>query len=145
MKRSYSRGYPRWIIMIGALFVVTGYRSTQGASVHSAAHTTERMQIHFERTGGVTGRSLTATLDTETLSPEEAHRLREMVDAAGFFELPAVIVTPAPGVDRFYYTLTVDTAGRQHTVHTSDAAAPEALRPLLDWLTDVARRTQRGR
>jgi len=97
------------------------------------------MRIHFERTGGFAGMRMTATVNTESLSSEEARDLQEMVEAAGFFDLPAVITTPTPGADRFYYKLTVEAEGRQHTVEMGEAAVPEALRPLLQRLTAVAR------
>jgi hypothetical protein len=97
------------------------------------------MVIHFERTGGFAGMRMTATVDTESLSPEEAHDLHEMVDAAGFFDLPAEITTPTPGTDRFHYKLTVEAEGRQHTVDVAEAAVPEALWPLLQQLVALAR------
>lgn len=102
------------------------------------------MRIHFERTGGFAGMRMTATVDTESLSPDEARDWREMVDAAGFFDLPATITTPTPGADRFQYKLTVEAEGRRHTVEMGEAAAPEALQPLLQRLTAVARSTRRS-
>lgn len=85
---------------------------------------------------------LQATIDASTLPPEDARALQEMVNAAGFFELPAMITGSAAGADRFQYTVTVEAAGRRHTVRTSDAAAPASLRPLLEWLTQTARRAR---
>jgi hypothetical protein len=98
------------------------------------------MRIQFERTGGLAGMRVVATLDTESLSPEAARELSEMVGAARFFDLPAVTAAPAPGADQFHYKLTVEAEGRRHTVETADAAAPEALRPLLQRLARLARR-----
>ena len=97
------------------------------------------MRIHFERTGGFAGMRMTTTVDTESLSPEEARDLHEMVDAAEFFDLPATIAAPTPGADRFHYKLTVETEGRRHTVDVAEAAVPKALRPLLQQLTAFAR------
>jgi hypothetical protein len=97
------------------------------------------MRIHFERTGGFVGMRITATVDTESLSPEEARDLHEMVDTAGFFDLPTAITTPTPGADRFHYKLTVETEGRRHTVDVAEAAVPKALQPLLQQLTAFAR------
>ncbi len=102
------------------------------------------MRIHFERTGGFAGMRMTATVNTESLSSEEARDLHEMVEAAGFFDLPAVITTPTPGADRFHYKLTVEAEGRQHTVEMGEAAVPEALRPLLQRLTAMARSARRS-
>ena len=71
------------------------------------------MHIYFERTGDFAGMRMTTTVDTESLPAEEGRDLREMVDAAGFFNLPAAIPTMAPGVDRFHYKLTVEDEGRR--------------------------------
>ena len=97
------------------------------------------MRIHFERTGGFAGMRVTATIDTESLSPEEASELQEMVDTAKLFDLPEVIEAPNGGADRFQYNLTVEDAGRSHTVRVGEAAAPDELRPLLRRLTTLAR------
>ena len=97
------------------------------------------MRIHFERTGGFAGMRMTTTVDTESLSPEEARDLYEMVDAAKFFDLPATVTAPTPGADRFHYKLTVEADERQHTVDLGEAAIPETLRPLLQQLTVFAR------
>jgi hypothetical protein len=98
------------------------------------------MRVQFERSGGFTGMYQAATVDTETLPPEEGRQLRALVEATGFFQLPEEI-TGSPGeVDRFFYTLTVETKGKRHTVRTGEAAAPAALRALIDWLTKAVRK-----
>lgn len=97
------------------------------------------MRIHFERTGGFAGICLRTTLDMNQLPPEEAQDLQEMLEETHFFELPAVM-DDAAGTDQMAYTLTVETNEHQHTVQTSDMAAPDALRPLLRKLTLLARR-----
>lgn len=100
------------------------------------------MRIHFERTGGFAGMLMTTTVDTDSLSSEVARELRDMVHAAAFFDLSAAYTTTAPGADRFQYKLTVEDEGQRHTVEVSEAAAPEALRPLLQRLTAMARATR---
>ena len=97
------------------------------------------MRIEFKRGGGYTGIPLSARIDLDMLPEAEAKNLRELIDVAGFFELPAAITTPATGADRFQYTLTIKTPQRQHTVEIHEAAAPPALRPLLEALTAAAR------
>jgi len=97
------------------------------------------LRVDWERTGGFAGMRMAATMDSESLSEGEADRLRELVEAAGFFELPEEMVGPG-GADRFLYTLTVEMEGRRHTVHTSEAAAPPGLRSLIRWLTIAARK-----
>ena len=96
------------------------------------------MRIQFERSGGFAGIRLTTSVDSAALPDDDARRLREMVDGAGFFELPPVIGKPAP--DRFQYRLTVEDGKRRHTVEVNEAAVPPSLRPLIDWLTSAARK-----
>jgi hypothetical protein len=103
------------------------------------------LRVKLERTGGIAGMRMAATIDSESLSHEEASRLRELVEAAGFFNLPEKIGDPdAPGADQFLYTVAVEMEGLRHTVHTGDAAAPPALRLLIRWLTNVARKGRRS-
>lgn len=98
------------------------------------------MRVSFERTGGFAGMRVSATIDSEVLSPEEERKLRDMVEATDFFQLPPMLLTPTPGADRFVYRLTVESDGQRHTVEASDAAVPSSLRPLLEWLTGAARK-----
>ena len=103
------------------------------------------LHVEWERTGGFAGIRMAATVDTESLSREDADQLRALVEAAGFFDLLETIGGPeAGGADRFLYTVVVETEGVRHTVHTSEAAAPPALRSLIRWLTNVARRGRQG-
>jgi hypothetical protein len=102
------------------------------------------MRIFFERSGGFAGRTLTAELDTTSLSPDEAQKIRKMVEEAGFFHLPASIPAPARGADALEYVVTVEEQGKQHTVRATEMTVPDALRPLLEHLTQVARAKRGG-
>ena len=70
-----------------------------------------------------------------------------MMQASGFFPLPQEIAGSGAGTDRFGYRLVIEEDGegdgRRHTVDVGEAAVPPELRPLLEWLTAEARRTQR--
>jgi hypothetical protein len=92
------------------------------------------MLIHFERTGGFAGLRTAVTLNTDTLPQDEARKLQEMADAAGFFNLPEKFPLPKRGADYFVYRLTVEKDGRKHTVEVSEPAVPAELRPLLQYL-----------
>ena len=100
------------------------------------------MQIHFERSGGFAGMRVTATINTDTLSPDDAQKLHEMMDAADFFNLPSVIRAPTRAADSFQYKVTVTDHGQQHTVETGESAASVELRSLLRQLTILARSRQ---
>src|SRR5262245_19567938 len=119
--------------MFCALCVTAGALPGGEAQPQQQSPGKSTMWISYERSGGLAGTSLTVTIDADTLSPEDARQLRELVDAADFFALPAVITATTPGADRFQYKLTVETGERRHTVEIHEAAAPAALQPLLDW------------
>jgi hypothetical protein len=109
------------------------------------------MRVHFERSGGFGGMRLTAELDTDqlqatygaahvqrVLSPEEARHLERLVESSDFFTLPARTSSAGRGADRFQYIITVENAGKRHSVHTIDEAAPEALSALLASLRNAS-------
>jgi hypothetical protein len=83
---------------------------------------------------------MTSIADTEKLPPEDAQRLKQLVDSANFFQLPETIANPKPQPDRFQYTLTVEDGNRSHTVTIPESALPPNLRPLTDFLAQIARR-----
>ena len=99
------------------------------------------MKIHFEQTGGFTGIPTAATIDTLALTSEEAQQLHDLIQAAAFFNLPGQLTKSAATVpDQFHYKVIIQDEGQTHTLETTDAAAPPALRPLLRHLTHLARR-----
>ncbi len=97
------------------------------------------MLIRLERTGGFAGLRRTVTLNTDILPSEEALKLQEIIDAAGFFDLPEKFPLPARGADYFVYRLTVEKDGKKHIVEVSEPAVPAELRPLLQSLLKYAR------
>lgn len=97
------------------------------------------MIIRFERSGGFAGLSLQATLDSETLAPEEKQSLHHLVEAASFFELPGIISDPCGGADRFTYRLMIEAGGKCHAIEVSEAAMPEGLLPLIQRLIVLTR------
>lgn len=97
------------------------------------------LRISFERSGGFAGMTKRRELDTRSLPPDEAARLREAVEQARFFDQPADLTAAGPGADRFQYVVQVEGGGRRHTVRLAGGAAPEEMQPLLDHLTRLAR------
>jgi hypothetical protein len=106
-------------------------------------NTTEskKMRVLFERSGGFAGTSKKTTVDTDTLPPHEAATLPRLVEVADLFRLPELITSPNPQSDRFQYKLTVEDNGKQHTVTVSEAALPGTLRPLIEWLQNMAQKS----
>ncbi len=81
-----------------------------------------------------------ATLDAETLPPQEAGRLCQLIETADYFNLPRQIVSRDPMPDRFQYKLSVTHAGRQHTIVVVEEKMPSSLRPLIKRLVAAARK-----
>jgi hypothetical protein len=98
------------------------------------------MNIHFERSGGFAGLRLSHDLDSAELSPDDGKELDRLVEAAHPFDLPGVIRAANPGADRFQYKLTLKAGPREHTVAVDEAAVPDSLRPLLNWLMEKVRK-----
>ncbi|MFZ2169118.1 MAG: protealysin inhibitor emfourin [Methylococcaceae bacterium] len=98
------------------------------------------MQITVERTGGFTGIPLTKTVDSATLSQQEAIHLHQMMAAADFFKLPSTIPS-IPQPDRFQYQITVEQEGKLHSVTVGEAAVPANLKTILKWLMEQSTQT----
>jgi hypothetical protein len=96
------------------------------------------MNIDFLRTGGFAGMRLAASVSTNALPEDQATHLKQLIGKAGFFDLPERLVPVSPGPDRFEYKVTITDQSKAHSVEVHEAAAPESLRPLLDYLTTLA-------
>jgi hypothetical protein len=100
------------------------------------------LRISFERSGGFAGITMKTAVDEKDLAPDEAQKLRQMIDEAGFFNLPGRIIPRSPQPDRFQYELKLEKDGRQHTVTVSEEVLPAKLKPLVNWLMGKARQTK---
>jgi hypothetical protein len=96
-------------------------------------------QVHFERTGGFAGIRLATSVDTADLPEEEARALEEKIQAARFFEQPGQMRSAGNEPDRFQYKITVEQAGKSHTVEVGETSMPEDLQPLVEHLGNLAR------
>jgi hypothetical protein len=98
--------------------------------------------IRIERSGGVTGIPLRGEIDTRKLPAAESEALQKQVEALNFFDLPEKIGGEAKGADRFQYLLSVEEAGRSHSVSVGETGGPPELHNLIQRLNLLAR-TQR--
>ncbi len=96
------------------------------------------MHIDFTRSGGFAGMRLSCSVDTDHLPDEQSSELDKLLGDAEFFELPEKILPEKSQPDRFEYHVNVDAGDKSHAITVSDAAAPESLRPLLNYLTTLA-------
>jgi hypothetical protein len=97
------------------------------------------MKIDYERTGGFAGMRTTATFDLDAMPPDDAARIRELLDTAHFDQLPERIESQSAVADQFTHKITVTSGGAVHTVTTGDSSTPPALRELVDLLGRLAR------
>ena len=102
-------------------------------------------RIKFERTGGFAGIRFAAEFELDDLPEDQAHQILELLDDMDFDELPEQILGSQQIADGFNYSITVVTEKRQHTVTTSDTAAPKKMEPLLEILTQIARQQARNK
>ncbi len=101
------------------------------------------MKIVVERSGGFAGIRQTHTVSTDQMPKNEADHLTGLVQQSGFYQLPSVIRSTGPGADRFQYQITVDSERGTHSVQVDEGAVSPQLQPLLDWLKNYARATQK--
>lgn len=83
---------------------------------------------------------LSTTIDSDTLSSEDAATLRDLIRSASFFDLAVKNQKAQSGADRFQYKVTVELQGQRHTIEIEESVVPPSLRPLLTWLTEKAKR-----
>jgi hypothetical protein len=91
-------------------------------------------RISFERSGGLTGKTMRHDLDLESLPEEEAEYLQRLIEEADFFNIPASTVTGA-APDEFHYQISVNNGSEEHTVRTTETSMPDALHRLVKELT----------
>lgn len=126
-------------ILLSLLIALQGCGKNLGPEGEGFFRKERDVQVRFVRSGGLAGMRTAAVIDSESLPEEEEKRLRDLIDRAGFFGLPEEIPGPARP-DEFRYSITVEIDGKQHRVRTTETAAPEQLRPLIEWLNEAAKR-----
>jgi hypothetical protein len=103
------------------------------------------LRISFERSGGFAGTTTKTAVDEKDLAPDEARKLRQLVEGADFFNLSKKIMPRSSRPDRFQYELSLEENDRQHTVTMSEEALPVNLKPLINWLMEKARQARTGK
>jgi len=97
----------------------------------------EPMKIEFSRSGGFAAPAMRqkVEIDTDELTQTEADELLNLVNNAGVANL-ATRATTSNRPDEFHYRIKVNDKGVTHTATASDTDMPEALHPLVEWLTE---------
>ena len=105
------------------------------------------MRVQFQIDGGIAyfpGLSQPVIIDTAQLSEGDSAELRQLLDAAQFFDLPAAASRRRGAADNRQYTITVEDGGRRHTVHLSDPVEGQALQALVNYLSQKASKLRRS-
>ena len=95
------------------------------------------MIVSIKRSGGYAGIEETILhLDTQTMSPDLAKRVVQLIKESNFFTLAAENVDEEIGADMFRYEITVQEEDRIHTVSTisGEGISASPIRLLLDSL-----------
>ena len=103
------------------------------------------MRIQYKVDGGFAyfpGLHQPVSIDTDELPPQEAEKLERLIEAAGFFDLPAVSPPPRGAADFLQYTISVTAPGRNHTVRLTDPIRDPHVRALVDYLEEKARESR---
>lgn len=98
------------------------------------------MHIEFEISGGYANINLAYRGDTDKLPPEVASKLLRLIESSRVFELEqSEIVSRSAGPpDVFFYKLTLYEGGQKKTLSFNDATVPDQLKPLLEFLQELA-------
>ena len=98
------------------------------------------MQVDFQRTGGAFGppQRRSWTVDTADLAPEEAQELMALVQSSGILNASEDAAAPRDVPRRYQYAITVEQDGQKHRVRISEVDLSDALRALVNWLSQRA-------
>ena len=98
------------------------------------------MRVHFQVSGGIgflPGLAVPRAIDVDALPEEDRRRVRQAVDEARFFTLPARVPAPRGAADYQTYQITIEDGTRRHTVVVSDPVAPAPLQRLVNLLRSL--------
>jgi hypothetical protein len=100
------------------------------------------VKVSVVRGGGVSGLVTVTTVDSQTLSPDDAKALARMVEEADAFGGPDVTAAHGVGPDEFQVSVTLEDADRRRTVTAAERDLPGRLRSLVDWVSAAPGRTE---
>jgi|SRR5476651_624367 len=101
------------------------------------------MHISISENGGPAffpGLAKPRTVEVGTLSEQDQQELRQLIEAANFFQLPQSALPASANPGQVHYTLTVAEGGLEHTVCVLAPVKSQA----LDGLVQCVRRHIRG-
>jgi hypothetical protein len=106
------------------------------------------VRIEYAKQGGIAyipALAAPVTIDTDTLPPEQARDLEQLVKGAAFFTLPENVGALRSGAaDYQTYTITIHDQGRSHTIRVTDLGERPEVAGLVRALQKHAKEIKRG-
>ncbi|MET1180602.1 protealysin inhibitor emfourin [Peribacillus simplex] len=96
------------------------------------------MHIKFSCIGGFANLDLNFQIDTDELPKEQKEELQNLMMTADLPNAAESKKVKAQGFDAFSYQLVIADEKKQQSFSFTDITAPEEVRPLLDYLRDLA-------
>lgn len=104
---------------------------------HSINEVSLPMKIEFRQSGGYGGLTMGSEINTESLSAEEAAKLRSLVEQSDILQVQSR-QTPN-SADLLQYQIIIETNEGVRQVSFDDLSLPESAVPLLEYLQDRAK------
>jgi len=101
---------------------------------------TKEMKIDFKMTGGIIGIEKSITIDTNSISQQEADRVKDLIINSDFFNSPSDPPPKSGSADYFDYNITVQADNKiTHSISTNDITMSHKFVPLIDYLRQKAK------
>ncbi|MGE7593572.1 protealysin inhibitor emfourin [Peribacillus frigoritolerans] len=96
------------------------------------------MHIEFSCIGGFANLDLNFEIDTDELPKEKYEELQNLMKHADLHNAAQSKVVKTQGFDSFSYQLDIAVEKKKQSFSFTDTTAPEEVRPLLDYLRNLA-------
>ncbi|MEB2629410.1 protealysin inhibitor emfourin [Peribacillus frigoritolerans] len=96
------------------------------------------MHIKFSCIGGFANLDLNFEIDTDELPKEKYEELQNLMKQADLPNAAQSKMVKTQGFDSFSYQLDIADEKRKQSFSFTDISAPEEVRPLLDYLRNIA-------
>ncbi len=99
------------------------------------------MIVRHERSGGFAGITITAEVDSESLSAKEAKKLKELVEQAFPADQLKKKKTTMP--DQFEYEFVIEDGNKSRKYLVNDETITDDMRALSQWIIAAAQKQKR--
>lgn len=99
----------------------------------------ERIYIKYQQSGGFAGITRSVEIDSDTLGVDEQKELFQLINEADFFELKVDRLRTDGLPDQYQYTIEIKQGDQIRSMVIDDSSMPDALRPLINYLSRKAR------